>query len=203
MKPRSSTLLIYSASTLYCQLKLPSLNALPNCSTLQVTPYFYCRLGKKLTGVCRVPASALGACAPFSPSESLQPGVNCSHCIECRHDGALHKPYGPVHSSIEEFPNIPVRSHLIELSWPLLMNLFRPMDSDWLLTDSSITWSGSTADRAWRFLRQSLERHDGAETDHRYTKACLETIISLDRSSPPPPWLLQIIQVSVSLSMAL
>ncbi|RXW24637.1 hypothetical protein EST38_g1210 [Candolleomyces aberdarensis] len=69
-----------------------------------------------------------------------------------------------------------------------------PVDSDWLLTDSSITWSGSTADRAWRFLRQSLERHDGAETDHRYTKACLETIISLDRSSPPPPWLLQIIQ---------
>ncbi|KAF6762913.1 nucleoporin Nup120/160-domain-containing protein [Ephemerocybe angulata] len=69
-----------------------------------------------------------------------------------------------------------------------------PFESDWLLTDNSTTWSGSTADRAWRFLRQSLERYDGPDTDYRYAKAVLETILTTDRSSPPPPWLVQIVE---------
>ncbi|KAJ7638443.1 nucleoporin Nup120/160-domain-containing protein [Roridomyces roridus] len=62
--------------------------------------------------------------------------------------------------------------------------------SDWLLTDKVSSWSGSQADRAWRYLRQSLERHDGPQTDYKYTKITLETILSLQRTLPPPPWLI-------------
>ena len=73
--------------------------------------------------------------------------------------------------------------------------LHSPLDSDWLLTDNSTTWSGSPADRAWRFLRQSLERYDGLDLDYQYAKASLESVLQVDRSSPPPPWLVQIIEV--------
>ncbi|KAJ7179519.1 nucleoporin Nup120/160-domain-containing protein [Mycena filopes] len=61
-------------------------------------------------------------------------------------------------------------------------------NSDWLLTDKVSSWPGSPADRGWRYLRQSLERHDGLDTDYKYTKTSLETILSLQRTSPPPPW---------------
>ncbi|KAG1739842.1 nucleoporin Nup120/160-domain-containing protein [Suillus paluster] len=61
--------------------------------------------------------------------------------------------------------------------------------SDWLLTDNVSSWPGSPADRGWRYLRVTLERHDSAETDYKYSKTALETILSSDRSSPPPPWL--------------
>ncbi|KAG0698850.1 nucleoporin Nup120/160-domain-containing protein [Suillus ampliporus] len=61
--------------------------------------------------------------------------------------------------------------------------------SDWLLTDNVSSWPGSPADRGWRYLRVALERHDSAETDYKYSKTALETILSSDRSSPPPPWL--------------
>ncbi|KAJ7781667.1 nucleoporin Nup120/160-domain-containing protein [Mycena metata] len=61
-------------------------------------------------------------------------------------------------------------------------------NSDWLLTDKVSSWPGSPADRGWRYLRQSLERHDGPNTDYKYTKITLETILSLQRSSPP--WLI-------------
>ncbi|KAF7330785.1 hypothetical protein MVEN_02417700 [Mycena venus] len=63
-------------------------------------------------------------------------------------------------------------------------------NSDWLLTDKVSSWPGTPADRGWRYLRQSLERHDGPETDYKYTKITLETILGLQRSSPPPPWLI-------------
>ncbi|KAJ7762811.1 nucleoporin Nup120/160-domain-containing protein [Mycena maculata] len=63
-------------------------------------------------------------------------------------------------------------------------------NSDWLLTDKVSSWPGSPADRGWRYLRQSLERHDGPDTDYKYTKITLETILSLQRTSPPPPWLI-------------
>ncbi|KAJ7477151.1 nucleoporin Nup120/160-domain-containing protein [Mycena galericulata] len=63
-------------------------------------------------------------------------------------------------------------------------------NSDWLLTDKVSSWPGSPADRGWRYLRQSLERHDGSDTDYKYTKTTLETILSLQRTSPPPPWLI-------------
>ncbi|KAJ6538958.1 nucleoporin Nup120/160-domain-containing protein [Mycena capillaripes] len=63
-------------------------------------------------------------------------------------------------------------------------------NSDWLLTDKVSSWPGSPADRGWRYLRQSLERHDESDTDYKYTKITLETILSLQRTSPPPPWLI-------------
>jgi len=65
--------------------------------------------------------------------------------------------------------------------------------SDWLLTDSISTWSGSAADRGWRYLRESLKRHDGIEIDYKYTKIALETILSV-QSSPPPPWLVKVLE---------
>ncbi|KAG2013470.1 hypothetical protein CC2G_010381 [Coprinopsis cinerea AmutBmut pab1-1] len=71
-----------------------------------------------------------------------------------------------------------------------------PIETDWLLTDNASTWTGTPADRGWKFLRQSLTRHDGPDTDHRYAKAALETILSIDRSSPPPPWLIQILETN-------
>jgi len=67
--------------------------------------------------------------------------------------------------------------------------------SDWLLTDRVSSWPGTPADRGWRYLRQSLERHDNPDTDFRYSKTTLETILSYDRLTPPPPWLIQIIEV--------
>jgi len=43
----------------------------------------------------------------------------------------------------------------------------------------------------------SLERYDNAETDYQYAKASLETILTLDRSSAPPPWLVQTLEVRI------
>lgn len=68
--------------------------------------------------------------------------------------------------------------------------------SDWLLTDRVSSWPGTPSDRGWRYLRQSLERHDSSDTDFKYTKTTLETILSYDRLTPPPPWLIQILEVS-------
>ncbi|KAH9005802.1 nucleoporin Nup120/160-domain-containing protein [Lactarius hatsudake] len=61
--------------------------------------------------------------------------------------------------------------------------------TDWLLTDKITSWAGTSSDRAWRYLRQSLERHDGPDTDLRYSKIVFETITGLERASAPPPWL--------------
>ncbi|TFK29339.1 hypothetical protein FA15DRAFT_610509 [Coprinopsis marcescibilis] len=70
----------------------------------------------------------------------------------------------------------------------------QPVESDWLLTDNASTWIGSPSDRGWKFLRQSLSVHDGPDTDYRYAKAAFETVLSIDRGSPPPPWLEQILE---------
>ena len=66
--------------------------------------------------------------------------------------------------------------------------------SGWLLTDSASSWQGSPSDRGWRYLQQALKRHDGVETDHRYAKASLETMLSAD-SMAPPPWLIDTLEV--------
>ncbi|KAJ3743459.1 nucleoporin Nup120/160-domain-containing protein [Lentinula detonsa] len=65
--------------------------------------------------------------------------------------------------------------------------------SDWLLTDNVLTWPGSPADKGWRYLRESLKRHDGIDTDFKYSKITLETILNF-HSSLPPPWLLQVLE---------
>ncbi|KAJ4472069.1 nucleoporin Nup120/160-domain-containing protein [Lentinula aciculospora] len=64
--------------------------------------------------------------------------------------------------------------------------------SDWLLTDNALTWPGSPADKGWRYLRESIKRHDAIETDFKYSKIAFETILSFQ--SCPPPWLLQILE---------
>ncbi|KZT26905.1 hypothetical protein NEOLEDRAFT_1111428 [Neolentinus lepideus HHB14362 ss-1] len=64
--------------------------------------------------------------------------------------------------------------------------------SDWLLTDNVKSWSGTPAERAWRYVRESIQRHDSHETDFKYSKVVFETI--LDRESMPPPWLVGILE---------
>ncbi|TCD70458.1 hypothetical protein EIP91_003219 [Steccherinum ochraceum] len=64
--------------------------------------------------------------------------------------------------------------------------------SDWLLTDKVASWTGTTADRAWRYLRQSLELYDGPKSDYAYSKITFVTILAFERS-PPPPWLVQLL----------
>ncbi|KAG6885255.1 hypothetical protein C0993_004112 [Termitomyces sp. T159_Od127] len=66
--------------------------------------------------------------------------------------------------------------------------------SDWLLNDDLASWSGTPVERGWRYLRQALQQHDSAETDYRYSKATLETILGADRKSSPPPWLINILE---------
>lgn len=67
---------------------------------------------------------------------------------------------------------------------------------DWLLTDKVSSWSGEPADRGWRYLRQCLGQYDSVDTDYKYSKEALETLLSHDQSSLPPPWLLQNIEAS-------
>jgi len=62
--------------------------------------------------------------------------------------------------------------------------------TDWLLTDKVTSWVGTPSDRGWRYLRQSLVRHDGPDTGLRYSKVVFETITGLERASTPPPWLI-------------
>lgn len=70
--------------------------------------------------------------------------------------------------------------------------------SDWLLTDKVSSWPGSAAERGWRYLRQSLERQDDQETDYKYSKAVLETLLAHDMTASLPPWLIQKLEVSSS-----
>ncbi|KIL68186.1 hypothetical protein M378DRAFT_72126 [Amanita muscaria Koide BX008] len=58
----------------------------------------------------------------------------------------------------------------------------------WLFEGKTSTWSGSPAERCWKYLRHVLEIHDSADTDYRYTKAVAETIFAHDRRRPLPPW---------------
>ncbi|PPR02464.1 hypothetical protein CVT24_002013 [Panaeolus cyanescens] len=64
----------------------------------------------------------------------------------------------------------------------------------WLLTDNTTSWQGTPADRGWRYLQQSLKRHDTIENDYRYSKAALEAILGIDRSILPPPWLISTLE---------
>lgn len=93
-------------------------------------------------------------------------------------------------------PDVVVWVYLFIPELPHPIHFFRSQEdtSDWLLTDSVSTWSGSAADRGWRYLRESLKRHDGIEIDYKYMKIALETILSV-QSSPPPPWLVNVLEV--------
>ncbi|KAG6820164.1 hypothetical protein H0H93_004427 [Arthromyces matolae] len=66
--------------------------------------------------------------------------------------------------------------------------------SDWLLNDDLTSWSGTFEERAWRYLRQSLQQYDSAETDYKYSKTTLETILGSEPTSSPPPWLIHALE---------
>jgi nuclear pore complex protein Nup160 len=68
--------------------------------------------------------------------------------------------------------------------------------SDWLLTDKVASWPGTSAERGWRYLRQSLERYDNDKSEYKYSKAVLDTLLLHDMHKSIPTWVLQRIQVS-------
>ncbi|TIA99298.1 hypothetical protein E3P96_02943 [Wallemia ichthyophaga] len=64
---------------------------------------------------------------------------------------------------------------------------------EWILLDESASsWHGSVAERAWNYLRGSLEKHDKLERTHgKYRVAILEHLFEVDRSfDGVPSWLL-------------
>lgn len=69
--------------------------------------------------------------------------------------------------------------------------------SDWLLTDKVASWPGTTAERGWRYLRQSLERYDTHGQDYKYSKAVFETLLLHNMQKTLPTWVLQRIQVYI------
>lgn len=69
-------------------------------------------------------------------------------------------------------------------------------EGDWLLTDEVESWSGSHAQRAWRYLQLSLERHDDAKANYPYRKAVLEAVLEMDRLDTVPSWLVKFFEVS-------
>jgi hypothetical protein len=69
-------------------------------------------------------------------------------------------------------------------------------EETWVLTESTSTWAGTTAaDRAWRFLRRTLDMYDNAKTDYAYSKIVYEILVS-NQDQRPPAWLVTSLQVS-------
>ncbi|KZW04416.1 hypothetical protein EXIGLDRAFT_743861 [Exidia glandulosa HHB12029] len=62
---------------------------------------------------------------------------------------------------------------------------------DWLLTDEVESWSGTHAQRAWRYLQLSLERHDDPKANFPYRKAMFEAVLEMDRLDTVPSWLVK------------
>ena len=93
-------------------------------------------------------------------------------------------------------PDTVMYDYLIFCVHPSLISCNRQEDSsDWLLNDDLASWSGTPVERGWRYLRQALHQYDSAETEYKYSKATLETILGADRTSSPPPWLIHILEV--------
>ena len=67
--------------------------------------------------------------------------------------------------------------------------------ADWLLTDDISSWTGTRAEQAWRFLQQSLTRHDRIDEGAPYRKAALETIIDMNQFDCIPTWLINFFEV--------
>lgn len=67
--------------------------------------------------------------------------------------------------------------------------------ADWLLTDKVVSWSRTPAERGWNYLQQSLERHDSLQTDYRYSKTVLDTILTHEKGTAIPPWLVRTLEV--------
>ncbi|KZT55332.1 hypothetical protein CALCODRAFT_484882 [Calocera cornea HHB12733] len=61
----------------------------------------------------------------------------------------------------------------------------------WLEAASERTayWDGTVSEKAWRYLRESLNRYDQAGTGYRYHKDVLEAILNYNRHNRIPNWL--------------
>lgn len=70
-----------------------------------------------------------------------------------------------------------------------------PASIPWLLSDRVSSWEGSNSQRAWRYLRISLETHDLAEQDFVYRKVTFQKILDLEVSSRVPAWLVKFFEV--------
>jgi len=71
-------------------------------------------------------------------------------------------------------------------------------EADWLYAANVPSWAGaSVGDRAWRFLRQSLERSNGPTTDWEYWKVVYEVLVT-NQKERPPKWLISVLEVSRS-----
>jgi len=68
---------------------------------------------------------------------------------------------------------------------------------DWLLTDRLAPCP--PVERGWNYIRQSLERHDSADIDYRYSKVVIESLLVHDQDSVAPPWLLRTLTVRQAL----
>lgn len=138
---------------------------------------------------CRI--CRLEACT----SQSIQHGD--SYCLQLKreYDRPVRSPDNAVFEIIEKPVFGSVRT-FVTFILRYLMILHRQSDrSDWLLTDEASSWSGTPVERGWRYLRVALERHDNVDIDNAYTKVSLETILTYDRETPRPQWLIQSLEV--------
>lgn len=144
----------------------------------------------------RIIALTYVCCAQIGSSKSVRPGHRHGEKPRCRYDGRIQSSGDSMHATCTAFGHSCVGSLPLYTVTVFLMETTSDDDpSDWLLTDKVSSWPGTAADRAWRYLRQALDRHDSADTGYAYSKIILETILGFDRSSPPPPWLVHVLEV--------
>jgi hypothetical protein len=91
----------------------------------------------------------------------------------------------------------------LEIAQHLLTIVYREEETArWLLSEAVSGWNGSLEEKGWRFLRQALERYDSENNDYAYTKVAFDTVLTYQRS-PPPPWLVALIEVGDFLCLSL
>lgn len=70
--------------------------------------------------------------------------------------------------------------------------------ADWLVNDQVSSWPGTDAQRGWRYLEKSLERHDNLEVDYKYRKITLEKVMAQVGALVTPTWLTKFFEVWTS-----
>ena len=154
-----------------------------------------------LTLVCRRFAGANLGGFEACTSWPLQHGDTLGVESQGRHDCALRAVDHLVSPRCYRARRVPVSRSSGHVFWAVRTHRRLHSDEtiDWLLTDKLSSWTGTPADRGWRYLRQALERYDGPASNYAYTKAAFDTILGFGRSSTPPPWLIQSLQVRSTL----
>ena len=70
------------------------------------------------------------------------------------------------------------------------------IECPWLFIDQVLSWEGTNSQRAWRYLRISLDTYDSLDSDWSYHKIVFQKILDLDRFSRVPAWLVKFFEVS-------